>query len=34
MDEKPQFEQIFDIWGLLYPAPFTDEGQIWWADLW
>jgi len=30
-EEKPQFWANFDIWGLLYPAPFTDYGQIWYA---
>ena len=28
---KKQFWTIFDIWGLLYRPPFTDEGQIWCA---
>ena len=28
---KPQFWVNFDIWGLLYRRPFTDEGQIWCA---
>jgi len=23
------FGQLFDIWGLLYRTPFTDEGKIW-----
>ena len=29
--QKPQFWANFDIWGLLYRPPFTDEGQIWWV---
>ena len=29
--QKPQFWATFDIWGLVYPSPFTDEGQIWCA---
>jgi len=28
---KPQFWANFDFWGLPYPLPFTDEGQIWCA---
>jgi len=28
---KNQFWAIFNIWGLLYQPPFTDEGQIWCA---
>jgi len=28
MDEKMQFLANFDIWGLLQPAPFTDEGKF------
>jgi len=30
-DEKPQFLINVDIWGLLYLAPFTDTGQVWYA---
>jgi len=26
--QKPHFWANFDIWGLLYRSPFTDEGQI------
>jgi len=26
--QKPQFLVNFDIWGLVYRHPFTDEGQI------
>jgi len=29
--KKPQFSENFDIWGLVYRPPFTDEGQIWCA---
>ena len=29
--QKPQFWAKFDIWGLLYRPPFTDESQIWCA---
>jgi len=29
--QKPQFWVNFHIWGLLYPPPLTDEGQIWCA---
>ena len=29
--QKPQLLAHFDIWGLLYRPPFTDEGQIWCA---
>jgi len=29
--QKPQFWATFDIWGLPYRTPFTDEGQIWCA---
>jgi len=28
---KKQFWANFDIWGLLYRPPVTDEGQIWYA---
>jgi len=27
-DEKPQFGQILTFQGLLYPAPFTNDGQF------
>jgi len=30
-DKKLHYLANFDIWGLLYPAPFTDKGQIWHA---
>jgi len=30
-DKKPYFGQILTFQGLLYPAPFTDESQIWCA---
>jgi len=26
--QKPQFWANFDIWGLLYPPAFTDDGQM------
>jgi len=26
-DKKKQFSANFDIWGLLYPVSFTDEGR-------
>jgi len=29
--QKPQFCANFDIFGLLYRPPFTDEGYIWCA---
>jgi len=29
--QKPQFWANFDLWGLLYRPPFTDEGKIWCA---
>jgi len=32
-NEKLQFGANVDIWGLLYPAPFTNQSQIWYASV-